>query len=377
MASFLACDESKQAFNYDRSRITLGRVPDKFFFTKHLRTPSSPSNASLIDFGYHFVLNGTRHSLVQDRVGIHGFVWNGQKHYDFLTGALVREVQKRLTTDAGLSAVKLFPSEKTLVYVSPNAASAETIIVLIHGSGAVRAGMWANSVAINNSLEAGSMLPAIAKAQERGWGVIVINPNVQDKVCSGRNGCIDHTVAAFDKFVVDSKAGKGGQVLMIAHSNGGKCVMGLLKERQEEVIASVAGISFTDAVHYKIGPPFKLEDSVTDFLAQRTVDWVASSEPLDTPLKYACDAEDSKKARQEYATPYRGMGKNDPIPIRSAGHAKHVWTTACALGPAFAHLDAMLRRSSGLMEAIWRRAGRPQDKVDTNASQIRGGLHYN
>lgn len=44
---------------------------------------------------------------------------------------------------------------------------------------------------------------------------------------------------------------------------------------------------FDCQVHYKIGPPFKLEDSVTDFLAQRTVDWVASSEPLDTPLKSA------------------------------------------------------------------------------------------
>jgi len=50
--------------------------------------------------------------------------------------------------------------------------------VLIQGTGAVRAGIWARSVSINETFELGTMLPQIEWAvREKKYPVLVMNPN--------------------------------------------------------------------------------------------------------------------------------------------------------------------------------------------------------
>ena len=51
-------------------------------------------------------------------------------------------------------------------------------LVLIQGTGAVRAGIWARSVCINESLELGSMLPFIDLCRNLSIPVLVMNPNM-------------------------------------------------------------------------------------------------------------------------------------------------------------------------------------------------------
>jgi len=51
-------------------------------------------------------------------------------------------------------------------------------LVLIQGTGAVRAGIWARSVCINNSLQLGSVFPMLEFAKSNGFSVIVLNPNM-------------------------------------------------------------------------------------------------------------------------------------------------------------------------------------------------------
>ena len=51
-------------------------------------------------------------------------------------------------------------------------------LVLIQGTGAVRAGIWARSVCINESLELGSMLPFIDACRDLNIPVLVMNPNL-------------------------------------------------------------------------------------------------------------------------------------------------------------------------------------------------------
>ena len=46
------------------------------------------------------------------------------------------------------------------------ANSTKRAVVLIQGTGEVRAGIWARSVCINENLEKGSMLPFIEKCKE-------------------------------------------------------------------------------------------------------------------------------------------------------------------------------------------------------------------
>lgn len=51
------------------------------------------------------------------------------------------------------------------------------MLVLIHGSGAVRAGQWSRRLCINKSLRSGSQMSYINRARELGWGVVVMNTN--------------------------------------------------------------------------------------------------------------------------------------------------------------------------------------------------------
>lgn len=59
---------------------------------------------------------------------------------------------------------------KSRIYLSPNYGSKQTLLLLIPGSGAVRAGQWARSICINDNLAAGCMYPYIAEAFHRDWG---------------------------------------------------------------------------------------------------------------------------------------------------------------------------------------------------------------
>jgi hypothetical protein len=40
-----------------------------------------------------------------------------------------------------------------------------------------RPGQWARALCINDSLEVGTIFPYLRKCAERGWGVVVFNPN--------------------------------------------------------------------------------------------------------------------------------------------------------------------------------------------------------
>lgn len=53
----------------------------------------------------------------------------------------------------------------------------EKAMVLIQGTGAVRAGIWSRKALINESIEVGSVLPQLLECKKRGWACLVMNPN--------------------------------------------------------------------------------------------------------------------------------------------------------------------------------------------------------
>ena len=54
----------------------------------------------------------------------------------------------------------------------------KTALVLIQGTGNVRAGQWARSVCVNDDFEKGTMLPQIDWAvNQKKYPVLVMNPN--------------------------------------------------------------------------------------------------------------------------------------------------------------------------------------------------------
>ena len=58
---------------------------------------------------------------------------------------------------------------KTFIYMSEDALSnPDRLLVLIQGSGVVRAGQWARRLIINDDMDSGSQLPFIKRAIEVG-----------------------------------------------------------------------------------------------------------------------------------------------------------------------------------------------------------------
>ena len=54
--------------------------------------------------------------------------------------------------------------------------NADTLLVLMPGSGAVRAGVWGRNLCVSDSLEHGSSVEWVREAFTRGWSVVSFDP---------------------------------------------------------------------------------------------------------------------------------------------------------------------------------------------------------
>lgn len=122
---------------------------------------------------------------------------------------------------------------------------------MIHGAGAVRAGQWARSVCINDTINRGTVFPAVEAALEQGYSVLIANPNLNmdpetRKRVPGNDSPDAHVRYMWQKFIRDCPA-EG--IYMIAHSMGGSCATYLMQAFKQEFISRVKAIAFTDSVH--------------------------------------------------------------------------------------------------------------------------------
>lgn len=316
---------------------------------------------TLADFGYAYQSNGTLRHIDTGSP----FKFISQKHYDVLGTAVVHELYMMLQGPELNLRRHSFPldadprKEPTCpIFASPNADGCSTVVILCQGSGAVRPGMWARALCMNDCLDRGSVFPYIRDAHARGWGVLVLNPNENSGVVAkeenqqapdetastASDGGIDairaewvdvpkevwaaqlREEAAHEEWIRGSdypemhmiQAYKTAlpvlfpnvtRVFIVAHSYGGKCVTALTRsiltrggDEADRLRALVPAIALTDAIN-----DLKRQDRkvVKAFLQQRAINWVASTTPLDTPLP---------------------MGPEKSLEL-SAGHPDHIHTS--------------------------------------------------
>ena len=74
-----------------------------------------------------------------------------QERYEQIGAIIDQEVYRLLETEAGLERVEVGEGQvKSFVFCSPKVKEASKVVLLIHGSGVVRAGQWARRLIINN-----------------------------------------------------------------------------------------------------------------------------------------------------------------------------------------------------------------------------------
>eukprot|EP01126_Amoeba_proteus_P014142 TRINITY_DN1612_c0_g1_i15.p1 TRINITY_DN1612_c0_g1~~TRINITY_DN1612_c0_g1_i15.p1 ORF type:complete len:237 (-),score=44.99 TRINITY_DN1612_c0_g1_i15:472-1182(-) len=222
-----------------------------------------------------------------------------------------------MVSDYGLEEVWLpldpdYNGPKCNIFVSPDWLTAEKLMLLIQGTGAVRPGQWARALCINDNLREGSILPYLHECREVGYSVIVFNPNqndgpinpsdanvyfksflstkkgnfnvIQKEVIPGNGSMSEHCLYVWDHLVAKSSA---KVISCVAHSAGGSCAKNLIAKR-EEAYNRVCGIAFTDSVHLMT---YNDSSAVQHYIQKRCRNWVRSTKPLDTKVvkpKFDC-----------------------------------------------------------------------------------------
>uniref|UniRef100_A0A667YBM1 ARB2 cotranscriptional regulator A n=1 Tax=Myripristis murdjan TaxID=586833 RepID=A0A667YBM1_9TELE len=266
--------------------------------------------------------------------------WN-QKRYEALGEIITQYVyellEKKCNMTKEILPVDASEDEPTsFIYLSSDALSNPSkLLVLIQGSGVVRAGQWARRLIINQDLDSGTQIPYITRAMEEGYGVMVLNPNENylevekpakssplpsppeplDEPAEKRERKDDkegkkkrefyekyrnpqkereteripirenasseeHVLYVWDHFVSKAAA---KNVFIMAHSYGGLSFVELMNQREAQVKNRVCAVALTDSAHN-----IWLQETsrgTQDWMQQCCCNWVSSPEPLDTPLE--------------------------------------------------------------------------------------------
>ncbi|XP_062830306.1 cotranscriptional regulator ARB2A isoform X6 [Anolis carolinensis] len=202
--------------------------------------------------------------------------WN-QKRYEALGEIITKYVYELLEEECHLKKV-LVPVDavesepKSFIFMTEDAmTNPDKLMVLIHGSGVVRAGQWARRLIINEDLDSGTQIPYIKRAIEE-------------------NGSPEeHAIYVWDHFISQSAA---ENVFFVAHSYGGLAFVELMIQREAEVKNKVTAVALTDSVHNvwhqeagKTIREWMREVSLIACLKKNCCNWVSSSEPLDTSVE--------------------------------------------------------------------------------------------
>uniref|UniRef100_A0AAX7SWA3 ARB2 cotranscriptional regulator A n=1 Tax=Astatotilapia calliptera TaxID=8154 RepID=A0AAX7SWA3_ASTCA len=265
--------------------------------------------------------------------------WN-QKRYEALGEIITQYVYELLEKKCNMTK-EILPVDATedeptgFIYLSPDALSNPSkLLVLIQGSGVVRAGQWARRLIINQDLNSGTQIPFIERAMQEGYGVMVLNPNENylevekptksplpsptetsdepaekrerkddkegkkkkefyekyrnpqretetERILIRENGSSEeHVLYVWDHFVSKAAA---KNVFIMAHSYGGLSFVELMNQRELEVKNKVCAVALTDSAHN-----IWLQEttkSTQDWMQEHCRNWVSSPEPLDIPLE--------------------------------------------------------------------------------------------
>lgn len=179
-----------------------------------------------------------------------------QKRYEAI-GDVITEYVYELLEQNGLQRIYLNPNDKDGAFVfstKANLSNTDKLLILIHGSGVVRAGQWSRSLIVNHCLDKGTQLPYIKRAKALGYEVLITNTNQNNRLIDGKvqkipgsEDATTHARSVWDtciSSVVNLKS-----IGIVAHSYGGIVTLDLAQYKPVEFQKHVFGVAFTDSVH--------------------------------------------------------------------------------------------------------------------------------
>ena len=122
-------------------------------------------------------------------------------------------------------------------------------LVLIQGTGSVRAGIWTRSVCINENLELGSMFKFLERCNQLDIPVLVMNPNMSRDLKTKEAIPFCHSMPAHAVFVWEKYVQSSGfdRISVVAHSAGGGCVTAIHNHFKNTFFDQVDKLAYTDS----------------------------------------------------------------------------------------------------------------------------------
>ncbi|KAL0485445.1 cotranscriptional regulator FAM172 [Acrasis kona] len=159
------------------------------------------------------------------------------------------------------------------------------VVVLIQGSGFVRAGQWSCGLCLNIGVEHGSMMSYLTRAKESGYAYIILNPNYNENVetlipIQGHEDATKHVSYVWDVFINKLNV---RNLFVVAHSFGGHCICKLMSQSNVGSLNKISSVALLESVH-GYGRKFDFNSEVQDTIQNHSASWKASDMPLDTYL---------------------------------------------------------------------------------------------
>lgn len=184
---------------------------------------------------------------------------HNQVRYEALGEVLTDHVYQ-LLIDVGLHKIYVpSPETDTSSFVfgtKTDFKNTKKLLFLIHGSGVVRAGQWARSLIINQSVDHGTQIPYIKRAVDLGYDVLVTNTNHRYRIKDGERIYLDghespeeHINSVWDQ-LIEPALDTIESFAVVAHSYGGVVTLSMAENHPDTFLEKCFAVAFTDSVHY-------------------------------------------------------------------------------------------------------------------------------
>ncbi|TYZ65868.1 hypothetical protein PybrP1_005601 [[Pythium] brassicae (nom. inval.)] len=180
---------------------------------------------------------------------------------------------------------------RCIFHTSHNFGVAEKLLVFVCSSRGLSCGIWSRSLLLHDGVTVGSMIPYFQAAIRAGYGVLVMNPNMNTQVMPGEGGAApqklpihgsstqeEHCEHVWKKYIFPAAAHK---IHFIAYGYGGALVAGLVATYRHELKSRLGNVAFIESSH-KADPRWSA--GFRRWFSQHSVCWVRSDEPLGTDL---------------------------------------------------------------------------------------------
>lgn len=234
--------------------------------------------------------------------------------------------QERLQKEYGLVWVDLFSveGESIRVLASPGYANdpeeTRPILMVFTGKGKSRAGVLSVRELLVSGLERGSAIYHVDQAVQRGWSVIVLDPNAR-----GKTEGMALVRWSLEHLEWNQPSLAKHPIYILSHSAAGGYLVHYLLEgnHREKLLSSINGLVFTDSTHNLQWA--KDDKRVSEFLESQRALYIrnCSENPSDTFANHK-----NKKAGEAHEGNsfwYRRFGKIPTVWAGTTDHAAMCW----------------------------------------------------